>query len=212
MSTRSIIIVTGLDHYGRKSTFRLYKHSDGYPTGTLDVIRDALKDACKIVMDDSNETRAHYKRPMFKNIAELQSYVPEPKSYESIAKLSPSLVAGKLIGHGAHEYGMGIRLEKEYSGQEFNPSIHAGNQGDLEWIYIIDLQACACNVFGGGYIGAGPMAHLESGFVNPTEYADQLRAECQAGERAEIESQVRGIKKLGFTVNKKAPKRLTAKQ
>lgn len=33
MSTRSIIVITGKTYSGQSETIRLYKHSDGYPTG-----------------------------------------------------------------------------------------------------------------------------------------------------------------------------------
>lgn len=56
MSTRSIILVTGKDSYRGEKTVRLYKHSDGYPTGNLPIIADALKQANKLVNDQLNDS------------------------------------------------------------------------------------------------------------------------------------------------------------
>ncbi len=50
MSTRSIIVITGDGKHGTAQTIRLYKHSDGYPTGNLPIIAEALtkaKEQCK---------------------------------------------------------------------------------------------------------------------------------------------------------------------
>lgn len=43
MSTRSVIVVTGKTIRGQDRTTRLYKHSDGYPTGNLPIIATAIE-------------------------------------------------------------------------------------------------------------------------------------------------------------------------
>lgn len=53
MSTRSIIVITGEAKYNQSSTVRIYKHSDGYPTGVLPIIGKTIK-AAQAQCDDYN--------------------------------------------------------------------------------------------------------------------------------------------------------------
>lgn len=185
MSTRSIIVVTGRGNYSGDRTIRLYKHSDGYPTGNLPLIAEALTKA-KEQCDAEN------------------------KRFESSKPKTPIVdqVVGLLIGASSDVYGMGARIDDEDEGklaiysEKLKPK-HLGNQWDLEWIYIVDLNSNAVKIYGGGYTGQSPQHAYRKGMVDPMGYADQLKSEYQDRERQEIQSAINAIKASGFKVNSK---------
>lgn len=191
MSTRSIIVITGDGKRGTAQTTRLYKHSDGYPTGNLPIIAEALakaKEQCK----ETNER--------------FQIDNPRGPSVEQ--------VTGLLIGSATDTYGMGARLDDDGDGktavynEKFKPK-HLGNQGDLEWVYVVNLDNNTVKVFGGGYTGDGPQSAYKKGVVDPREYATQLKEECQANELQEIETAIKAVEDAGFKLN---PKRKSRKK
>jgi len=53
MSTRSIFVVTGIDHIKDPITIRLYKHSDDYPSENLRISAAALERAEQIPQSES---------------------------------------------------------------------------------------------------------------------------------------------------------------
>jgi len=187
MSTRSIILITGKSRYGDPGTIRLYKHSDGYPTGTLGVIQAALAKS----INQQREYAERFKEPK-----------PDPVGVEQ--------VVGNLIGESTTVHGQGARVEESFE-EPFEPN-HLGNQSDLEWIYLVDLDSNAVKIFGGGYTGQRPQAALKLGPVNPEQYAKDLRAECQAGKIEETNRLVESIKAIGFSVNANQPTKPTKKR
>jgi len=161
MSTRSIIVITGLDNrHNSPQTYRFYKHSDGYPSHTLDVIYHAINDAENVLKGD-------------------RSLSP--------TKMHTDLLAGKLIGHGTSQFGMGVKLEHE-SPSVLKPADY-GEQEDLEFIYVIDTTKRSISIYGGGYLGQPPVAHLSKGELSEK---DILRDE------KETKDLMNKIKSLGF--------------
>lgn len=189
MSTRSIIMVTGEHKYNGPQTCRLYKHCDGYPTGNLPVIKDALKRA----LDMNAEHDKKYKEDK-----------ATPVNVDQLVAL--------IIGETASPYGGGARVDAYDSNDTgwydsaFKPE-HLGNQGDLEWIYVIDLQTKSINVYGGGYTGEVPQHAYKKGVVNPMIYAERLKEDFQDGERKETLEVMGQIAELGFEVNRKSVKK-----
>ncbi len=183
MSTRSIIVVTGRDLYDQDQTVRLYKHSDGYPTGVLPLISEALSKARE--QCDADFERFKHKRRL-PNVDQ---------------------VVGILIGAATDVYGMGIRIDacdedSAIYAEKFE-SKHLGCQGDLEWIYLVNLNDSTVKVYGGGYTGELPQKTYKIGTVDPLKYVDGLYPEYQASERCEIQEAISGIEALGFKVNPK---------
>lgn len=186
MSTRSIIVVTGKSKYGTQSeTVRLYKHSDGYPTGNLPVIIEALK----------------------KSVEQHKEQCKRFKEEFCFSKLNVEQVTGNLIGAATTVYGMGASIE-ECVGDEFSPE-HLGSQSDLEWIYIVDLSLRQVRIYGGGFTGKSPQYAYNKGTIDPLIYAERLRAEYQSDEAKETEKLVNELIDVGYgpTMGGLKPKR-----
>lgn len=181
MSTRSIIIITGNGKYNGPETTRLYKHSDGYPTDVLNLIQRAMAKSQGQCVDDAARFKEREIKPV--NVDQL---------------------VGNIIGESTSIYGQGARVEAEFP-EEFTAK-HLGNQGDLEWIYIIQLETKTLGIFGGGYTGKTPQTALKNGPVNPEKYALNLYPEYQAGTIEETRKLVQSIQGLGFSVNANQPK------
>jgi hypothetical protein len=181
MSTRSIILVTS-----KTKTVRIYKHCDGYPTGNLPVIADALKNMLG--------------KPC-KDVKKLNSMLGIQFDVDSIAK--EIMTVAELDASN---------LEAQYKGP-LKPA-HLGNQGDLEWIYVVDLSKKSVDVYGGGYTGNGPQGAYKKGTVDPMRYVDCLYPEYRAKEGVLIKQAVEALEKLKFKVNakkKSKPKGVVAK-
>lgn len=170
MSTRSIIVITGSAMYSGSETVRLYKHSDGYPSGNLPIIAEALANG-KRLLEQYKETRP----------------------------LNVEAMLGLMIGAATSIYGMGAKPEETYR-EEFKPE-HLGDQGDLEWIYLIDLEERTVQVYGGGFSGDLPQRAYEKGVVDPLYTDPDLQNEYRVAERKEIERAIEQIEAQGFRVN-----------
>jgi len=182
MSTRSIILVKGKGRYDENIIIRLYKHSDGYPTENLPLIFNTLKTCLNIVI----RKKCFY-----------------PFLYKHF---NPEFFAYKLMGKSVTIYGKGAHIDKfENDPGEYDSEFkleHLGNQFDLEWIYIVDLEQKSVNVYGGGYSGKEPQIAFKRGFVDPESYSKQLYEEYQSSEIKKIKQYVKDIELLGFKVNK----------
>lgn len=186
MSTRGIIVFVGKGCYGVPRGYRLYQHSDSYPTYALPIIRDVIRKAEKLVVE-GREMMASDK-------------------YE----VTPAMLAGLYVGENTSIFGMGARIEESKVLKSPITPVEIvgllGDQGDLEWIYVVDTDAKAVNVYGGGYTGDLPEKCLEAGLVDPLSYAEQLSEGFQESEAKAIKSVKRSLARLGWPVNPVAPK------
>lgn len=186
MSTRSIIMVTGITLYNQPRTIRLYKHSDGYPTGNLPLIFEALNKGQKQV-GKFNER------------------------FKDSKNLVVDQITGLIIGEASDVYGMGAKIDSEDGDQAVYPEKikpeHLGNQGDLEWIYVVDLDVRTLNIYGGRYTGELPQVAYGKGVVDPLTYCDHLKPDYVQPEIDATKEVVSEIEKLGFKVNHVAKKR-----
>lgn len=181
MGTRSIILVTGKGQYSEHQTTRIYKHYDGYPTGNLDLINKAIERATKL------ETEYFGK-------------------YLEKRQCSVDSIAGLIIGESVSIYGAQAEIEETFRGPIEGK--HFGNQSDLEWIYVVDLNDKTIRIYGGGYFGEGPQKAIAKGTVNPLMYADQLKEEYQAEEKKETLKLITSLEAWGFRVNPKKQKKV----
>lgn len=117
MSTRSIILVTGVDSRKQPLTVRLYQGSDGYPTDVLETIGEAISAA-------NAQTREQNEK--FKGLGDPDVVVADQ-------------LAGHIIGKGVTCYGMNVVFEKAYNAA-FNMG-HAAAGGFIEWTYLVDANA-----------------------------------------------------------------------
>jgi hypothetical protein len=172
MSTRGIIVFKGTGKYSNSQAYRLYQHCDSYPTAMLPVLRDVIRKAEKLAAEGTDMMGSQY-------------------------PVTPEMLAGLTVGEQTGIFGMGARIE--YTGTTSEPLY--GNQGDLEWIYVIDTDAKSVNVHGGGYSGDSAEEKVAEGLVNPLSYIEKLCEEYQAKESRAITSAVRSLKRLGWPVN-----------
>lgn len=105
--------------------------------------------------------------------------------------------------------GMESKVVIEDETRRFNQAF-LGDQFDLEWIYIVNLDTKDVSVYGGGFSGDAPQAAYTKGPVDPLVYADALRPEYQENERKETGNMVNDINNMGWTLNA-APKARKAK-
>ena len=170
MGTRSTILVTGHGNYS-PMTIRLYKHWDGYPTGNLSIIERALESAISLKSRDAARF-GNDEKP-----------------------LTVELVVGKIIGEATDVTGMGAKIEETF--QDSLKPEHFGNQGDLEWVYVIDCDAKTVKMYGGDYQGKGKTK-------DPLSYIECLKDEYKTREKHETEKLIRLVEAWGFKVNPKA--------
>jgi hypothetical protein len=77
-----------------------------------------------------------------------------------------------------------------------------GNQGDLEWVYVVDLRSRTIEVYGGTY--GCPEEHLARGRVEPADaYAAQLKDEYQSTAKAAVNAHLDKLLDFGWNVNGK---------
>jgi hypothetical protein len=173
--------VTGKGEFNRPETTRLYKHHDGYPTGNLPVIFEALRN----VQAQCDQAELDYGG----------KYTPKVGQ-----------TVGHLIGAATSVYGMGATVDDGYSKASFSEDLkpeHLGEQCDLEWIYIISLEDKTISIYGGGYSGKTPQVQLEKGVVNPISYVKSLLPEYRKAEKTRIEIALKQLEEIGFKIAQK---------
>jgi hypothetical protein len=89
MSTRSIIVITGKSIYNEKSTTRLYKHCDGYPTDVLRLLENSIKLSKKIQKEQN-------------------------KRYKDNKPISQELFEGAVVSCSLTPYGLGTMIEESF--------------------------------------------------------------------------------------------------
>jgi hypothetical protein len=171
MSTRGIIVFKGSGRYSDQQAYRLYQHCDSYPTQMLPTLRNVIRKAEKLVVEEAKWMLSEY-------------------------TVTPEMLAGLTVGDQTGIFGMGARIE--YTGGEGNLY---GNQGDLEWIYVVDTDAKSVNVYGGGCSGEVAGDKVADGVVDPLVYLENLNYEHRESEGKRITSAIRSLKRLGWPVN-----------
>ncbi len=182
MSTRGIIVFVGNGPYSNPTGIRLYQHCDSYPTHTLPLIRKAISRAKREAKEENGTA-----------FGAGQRYRP-----------TPDVLVGFYIGETTSIYGMTVRIEEHKSVTVDEVSTILGNQGDLEWVYVVDTDARTVRVYGGGYIDETPDRFLEAGTVDPMVYTDALIDEYQAPEGEKIAAAMRSLARIGWPVNREA--------
>jgi len=97
---------------------------------------------------------------------------------------------------------MGAKVEAKFEG-EFNArrTRRLGNQGDLEWIYVVNTDTRHIEIYGGGYTDKTPSEVYRLGTVSPYILLDGIKDEYLDGLYNEIKKAIADLKKIGFTVN-----------
>lgn len=193
MSTRSIIVIHGENNYKQKQTIRLYKHSDGYPTGNLPLIAEAIKKA-KSQVDEANTEE---KRRNEEFLEKHPEYKNDPNPFHREHKIIPGQLAGLIVGESSDVYGMGAYVEDQSN--EFTPEA-LGEQWDLEWIYVVDLDKKVVSVYGGGYTGKAPQDTYNKGTVSPELEIGNFKDEFRESRRKKLCKAIRAFSGTGFCI------------
>ena len=186
MSTRGIYVLVGASNQVPKG-IRLYQHCDMYPTQALPLIRNAIRKAEKLLVKGRDR------------FGSGMGYT-----------VTPDMLAGLLIGENTSIHGMGTSIEESRQLVAVTPGEIEGilgNQGDLEWVYVVNTDNQTVNVYGGGYTGEIPAEFLKAGTVEPLTYVENLIEEYQKDEAKAIKSAKRSLARLGWPVNRKFGRR-----
>jgi len=190
MSTRSVIVITGKTS---KKNDRVPAIEKQCPTkGTIRTIR-----VCR-----------HCDGYPTANLSDIA---------EALKGLSKGLFANKVTkaftklsgGHIDEEYYNGRENSHAIYNEALKPG-HFGNQGDVEWTYLVDLNSKIVNVYARSRdweVDDCPEDQARRGkTVDPRRYATQLYPEYQKQELEGIEKAISTLEKLDFKVNPKQSK------
>ena len=193
MSTRAIIVVTGENRIGPRAV-RLYKHSDGYPTDTLADLVTATERAEGYIT-----TRGQ----------DLTIYTQDC-SVPALKDMPPPGFAAQVTTAGFYWHGSAYRVDEVFPSPDGTDIF--GDQGDLEWVYHVNLTTRTITVWGGGY--GAPEEHFARGPVHPWDYADGLLPEYRQDEKTAIAAHMDKLMDQGWTiiakVEKKRPRKTKA--
>jgi hypothetical protein len=199
MSTRAVIVLTGFNEYppGRE-TARLYKHWDGYPSDTLALLARMIRRAGQYIAAHADDLRRFTPTGRVPTVADL-----------------PVLAAADLaIGESVEWGGATARLDTDPDGGPSVPRLGDpdlrrahypggvtatafGRQGDVEWVYLVDLPRREVTVWA---TPGEPEECLASPATDPRVSADYLRREARAPERARVERAMDALVVLEWTI------------
>lgn len=198
MSTRTAIIFIGANNYDGTGTkaVRLYQHCDGYPTNVLPTLRDALRVVRKKMAN-------HWQHISYKHPRSEFDFLTVPVNAETMA--------GCYIAEETTGFGMGARFEEAvyletdvlHSWDEATRRKVFGNQGDLEWIYVVNSIDRSIKVYGGGYTNTAAYETVTGGTVDPMTYLENISEDFIDREESAIKAALRSLSRIGFPVNPK---------
>ena len=183
MGTRSITVVTGPHSQDktRKETIRLYQSWDGSPDMMLANIAAGIALTAPILARWQSLWR---------------SIQPEVQSVP--AKCMADAVLAASLGI----YGMSMRQDdKDGRPAAFQgpPAAQAfGDQGDLEWVYFMDVDAKTVHVYGGYGLAQDIMKNRPTA---PMLYLEAIRDEYQVEIGECIQAGLAAIRKAGWKIN-----------
>ncbi len=183
MGTRSIVVVTGRHAQDDqlKETIRLYRHWDGSPDVMLATIAEAIAVSQGILARWQDHFRT-----------------PHPEVRSATARLLADAVLAASLGI----HGMGMRPDdRDGTPAVFRgpPTAEAfGDQGDLEWVYVLDADARTVHVHG-GYGTAREV--MQDGPTDPMTYLEGIRDEYRAGAAENVRAGLAAVRSAGWEVN-----------
>ena len=127
MSTRARIVITGKSMHNNAETHIIFIASDGYPSATLNHVKEAFKKSLA-------QCTAHNKRFDDK-------YTP-----------NPAQLCGNIIGENSDVYGMHAHVVLS-AATAFSPDASLNFDFMVEWLYVIDLFKNTLKVYRGSIVG-----------------------------------------------------------
>lgn len=143
-----------------------------------------------IVVTDKNKTKRIYKHS--------DGYPTH--NLEIIAKaLEDTKTLDEIVTNLTTENKINVEEEFDFPLNN-NPEKCLGDQGDLEWMYVIDVENKIVNVYGKSW-DTDNLTAFKKGPTNPLEYVKELSEEYQKEEADTIKRYVQAIKKIGYLIN-----------
>jgi hypothetical protein len=190
MGTRSIIMVTGKGQHAEGfETVRLYRHYDGDPMWNLPSIIAGIERAQSLVFE-WNSKSFNFGRQFA--IGDVRARV-----------FADCIVAGSISWYS----GFDIRVDDEDDNLPgeglavFRGPLtleNCGNQGDLEWMYVVDTIQKSVKVYGNG---SNPEDLLAGGLTHPSAGADCLVDDAQEPYRTAANAHLDRLLDMGWDVN-----------
>jgi len=199
MSTRSILVLTGFsEHPPARATLRLYKHWDGYPSDTLQLLHRTLQRAQQFLDDRAQE---------------VQRYQPDGRT-PTLATMPVKTLADLAIAESILWFGAMVRLDTDWPTHPVVPrqgepelrqayypgavtAAHFGRQGDLEWVYLVDLPRQEITVWA---TDGTPEACLGTPATDPRLSVRGLVPEARTAELARIAAARDDLAAAGWTL------------
>ncbi len=208
MGTRAMILLvgrTGTNELGgdRSSVkaVRLHNHSDGGPSNILD---DLVEATC-------HAERFLAKRPYLSNRLGRDATVwdlpvdvwAEVVKFAGLGLFGPTTIPDAVNVEDRHDPGAPRAVFMGDAALDDN--LRWGDQGDLEWMYLVDLHARAITVFGGDY--GAPEEHLGLGPVDPRLETLSFEDSYQPVRLIQLSRATKALREAGWTITPAKRKR-----
>lgn len=189
MGTRSVIMVTGKAAHGEgHETVRLYRHWDGDPRWVIPAIVGGIERANSLVFDWNSKS---FNKDRQVTIRDVRAKV-----------FADCVIAGSISFYR----GFDIDYDDPEDGEPTPPIFRepfglerCGNQGDLEWMYVVDVVHESLKVYGNG---SCPATLLEGGPTDPASAgADFKKEEYRDAYVAATKAEVDRLMELGWNLN-----------
>lgn len=186
MSTRAIIMVVGTNNwriFGQPRAYttaeRLYKDSDGYPDGVLPDLVEAIR-----MIDKKVEQSIPFEMDCKRQIC--VSPMSQAIIFASMDSVLMPVVLEERIGLGEAE------------------ASDMGDDGGLEWVYVVDIPKKAVNIYKYGKASTGrPEQHVQEGFWTDIEgYVEIHVEEAKSDVRQAVKDCIAEVDALGWSVNR----------
>jgi hypothetical protein len=197
MGCRAAILVTGSgERKPERGTLRLREHWDGEPTAVLGWLARATETA---------QHKCESLSAWYLDRLEIPAGESAP-----LVLMPARTFAQHLIFAAVGWHGPSVRIDlddQDESGAggrpaEYHEALkdeHFGDQGDLEWVYVIDLEKRSVGVYHGECGYGSPQDHLADGPCDPTWYAHQLIESYQDETESRILGLVKTLEEQGWT-------------
>ncbi|QDU20590.1 hypothetical protein [Urbifossiella limnaea] len=203
MGTRAMILVLGQtdDHQtlGRDKdavkAIRLHNHGDGGPTNILDDLVEATRYCEGFLL----KRMAYLSHRLGRDATafDLPACVwAESVKFAGLGVFGPTTIHDAVNVEDRHDPGAPRAVFMGDAALDDN--LRWGNQGDLEWLYLIDVKASTITVYGGDY--GDPEEHLGVGPVDPRLETLSFEDSYQPTRLIQITRAMKSLRDAGWSI------------